>query len=113
MKMQLSLEELVYQQAETAEWISRSWKNAKKLGKPKMTVQALEIRLKKLNENWDIYVQNHRLIKRIPESKDSEYITKALFEITEESYYNECAEFNTYLDNLKTKNLSSFSDLQQ
>ena len=111
--MELSLEEVIDQQKDIAEWISRSWTNAKKLGKPKMTVQALEVRLKKLEENWNLYVQNHHLIKRFPESKKSDYIQKALFDITEESYYNECAEYNAYLDSLNSKNTISLSGQQQ
>ena len=41
---------------------------------------------------------NSRLIEKTDESEESDCIKKALFDLTEESYYNECSEFTAYLD---------------
>ena len=80
------MEEAIIQQQDISEWISRAWTNAKKLGKDKMTSQALSIRLTKLNDNWDQYVQNHHFIKRFEDSKKTQYVKEAWFDKTEEIY---------------------------
>ena len=95
------VEELLQHQEELAGWIERGWENLKKKGVDKITISAVNNRLKLIHEYWDEFKQNHRAIRKYNEASSSDYITSDRFQTVEEKYQDCLSELDEQLSKLK------------
>ena len=86
----MTLADLLRPQADLTSWITNFWVNIYKKGQANVTHGTLTHRQDVLEKYWERFVEQHQKIMVEPGASESDYVTKKVFQMVEDSYF-ECA----------------------